>query len=199
MASRWPRRSISRARATRSRCTATIAKRIPLRKTGDERYVLGIVLEPETVDAQSDIYSAAEVRDAAHRFMQQYRNVGLMHQGLVNSQVKILESYVAPVSFQVDRAEVRKATWLLAVRIVADELWLQVKTGEIGASRSVGPRPGIPRWTSRRAGMVRTVGAATARVAAGAASFAEAVRCFQIDGARRQNTEAIEWTRRPPC
>jgi len=54
-------------------------KRIPLLKTGEERYVLGIVLEPETVDAQDDIYSAAEVRDAAHQFMQEYRNLGLMH------------------------------------------------------------------------------------------------------------------------
>jgi hypothetical protein len=47
----------------------------------DERgaYVLGIVLEPERVDAQQDIYSAAEVREAAHRFMEEYRNLGLMH------------------------------------------------------------------------------------------------------------------------
>ena len=32
----------------------------------DDRFVLGIVLEPETVDAQGDIYSAGESRHAAH-------------------------------------------------------------------------------------------------------------------------------------
>ena len=48
--------------------------------------MLGVVLEPETVDAQSDIYSAAEVCDAAYRFMQEYRNVGFMHRGLVNDR-----------------------------------------------------------------------------------------------------------------
>jgi site-specific DNA-adenine methylase len=114
-----------------ARLAALLAKHIPLLKTGEERYVLGVVLEPETVDAQSDIYSAAEVRDAAHGFMQEYRNVGLMHQGFINDQVKILESYVAPVSFQIDGADVRKGTWLLAVRVIADELWAAIKAGEL--------------------------------------------------------------------
>lgn len=36
--------------------TAAPQKRIPLLKTGEVRYVFGIVLEPETLDAQKDIY-----------------------------------------------------------------------------------------------------------------------------------------------
>lgn len=112
--------------------TAVLAKRIPLLKTGEERYVFGIVLEPETVDAQKDIYSAAEVRDAAHRFMEEYQNIGLMHRGYVNDAVKILESYVAPTEFEVDGTKVRKGTWLLAVRVQDDSLWQQVKNGELG-------------------------------------------------------------------
>jgi site-specific DNA-adenine methylase len=108
-----------------------LEKRIPLLKTGEERYVLGIVLEPETVDAQDDIYSAAEIRDAAHQFMEQYQNIGLMHRGLVNGRVKILESYLAPTSFTLDGAQVRKGTWLLAVRVLDDDLWAQIKSGEL--------------------------------------------------------------------
>ncbi len=110
---------------------AILDKRIPLLKTGEERYVLGVVLEPETVDAQNDIYSAAEVREAAHRFMQEYQNVGLMHRDLVNDQVKILESYLAPASFEVSGTQVRKGTWLLAVRVLDDDLWTQIKNGEL--------------------------------------------------------------------
>ena len=34
--------------------------------------VLGIVLEPEVVDAQGDIYTAEEIRAAAHRFMEDF-------------------------------------------------------------------------------------------------------------------------------
>jgi site-specific DNA-adenine methylase len=108
-----------------------LQKRIPLLKTDEERYVLGVVLEPETVDAQDDIYSAAEVRDAAHRFMEQYQNIGLMHRGLVNGRVKILESFLAPTSFALDGAQVRKGTWLLAVRVLDDDLWMQIKSGEL--------------------------------------------------------------------
>jgi hypothetical protein len=114
-----------------TRLTAVLNKRIPLLKTDEERYVLGIVLEPETIDAQNDIYSAAEVREAAHRFMQEYQNVGLMHQDLVNGRVKILESYLAPTSFELDGTQVRKGTWLLAVRVLDDELWGQIKAGEL--------------------------------------------------------------------
>jgi DNA adenine methylase len=114
------------------RLSVVLDKRIPLLKTGEERYVLGVVLEPETVDAQSDIYSSAEVREAAHRFMEEYQNVGLMHRDLVNGKVKILESYVAPAPFEIDSTQIKKGTWLLAVRVIDDELWRQVKTGELG-------------------------------------------------------------------
>jgi site-specific DNA-adenine methylase len=110
---------------------AALEKRIPVFKTDEERFVLGVVLEPETVDAQDDIYSAAEVRDAAHRFMEQYQNIGLMHQGLVNGRVKILESYLAPTSFSLDGAQVKKGTWLLAVRVLDEELWAQIKNGDL--------------------------------------------------------------------
>jgi DNA adenine methylase len=111
--------------------TAALQKRIPLLKTSEERYVFGVVLEPEKVDAQQDIYSAAEVRDAAHRFMEEYRNLGLMHREILGEQVKILESYLAPAEFEADGTRIKKGTWLLAVRVLDDELWKQVKAGEL--------------------------------------------------------------------
>jgi DNA adenine methylase len=93
--------------------------------------VLGIVLEPEVVDAQGDIYSSDEVRQAAHRFMEEFGGLGLMHGMRVNGQVKVLESYVCPADFNVGEASVRKGTWLLAVRVLSDALWDQVKKGEL--------------------------------------------------------------------
>lgn len=97
----------------------------------DERFVLGIVLEPEVVDAQNDIYSADEVRLAAHRFMEEFGGLGLMHRMRVNDHVKVLESYLAPVDLVIGDAKVRKGTWLLAVRILSDELWEAVKSGAL--------------------------------------------------------------------
>lgn len=112
----------------------TFSKTVPLIKgvdPHDERYVLGIVLEPEVVDAQGDIYSAEEIRQAAHRFMEDFGGLGLMHRFLVNGQVKVLESYLAPADFTIGDVTVRKGTWLLAVRVLSDELWEQIKDGRL--------------------------------------------------------------------
>ncbi|MBK7537553.1 MAG: DNA adenine methylase [Myxococcales bacterium] len=115
----------------------------------DERFVLGIVLEPEVVDAQGDIYSVEEVRAAAHRFLEEFGGIGLMHQLRVNDQVKILESYLAPADFSLGGISVRRGTWLLAVRVLSDELWTRIKEGELtglsigGTARRVPePQPG---------------------------------------------------------
>ncbi len=97
----------------------------------DERFVLGIVLEPEVVDAQGDIYSADEIRQAAHRFMEEFGGLGLMHRMRVNDQVKVLECYLAPVDFEVAGVTVRKGTWMLGVHVISDELWGQVKDGTL--------------------------------------------------------------------
>jgi site-specific DNA-adenine methylase len=121
----------TKAASSLAAVTEVLAKRIPILKTGEERYVLGIVLEPETVDAQRDIYSAPEVREAAHRFMADFQNVGLMHREVVTGRVKILESYVAPAGFELDGTTVKKGTWLLAVRVADDGLWQQIKTGQL--------------------------------------------------------------------
>lgn len=125
------------------------AKSMPLIKGADptdERYVLGVVLEPETVDAQGDVYSADEVRKAAHRFMEEYQGLGLQHELRVNDQVKILETFVAPVEFTVGDVTIKKGTWLLAVRVLSDELWARVAEGQLtgfsigGSARKV-PEP----------------------------------------------------------
>ena len=127
----------------------------PIRKVGklfkdvnpdDERYVLGVVLVPEQVDAQGDIYSHEEVRQAAHLFMEEFGGLGLMHQLRVNDQVKVLESYLAPTDFQIGEVVVPRGTWLLAVRVLSDELWQRVRNGELtgfsigGSARRV-PEP----------------------------------------------------------
>jgi len=128
-------------------------KAIPLIKgvdPGDERYVLGIVLEPEVVDAQGDIYSPDEVRQAAHRFMEEFGGLGLMHRMRVNGQVKVLESYLAPVDFAVGETRVRKGTWLLAVRILSDELWNEVKEGKLTGFSIGGSARRVPEEEDRR-------------------------------------------------
>jgi len=98
---------------------------------GDERFVLGVVLEPEVVDAQGDIYSAEEIRSAAHRFMEDFQGLGLQHQERVNGDVKILESYLTPDDLSIGGTAIKKGTWLFGVRVLSDELWGMVKDGAL--------------------------------------------------------------------
>lgn len=120
-----------------SKAVAEIRKRAimvkgAVKKDGDERYVLGVVLEPDVVDAQQDTYSADEVRGAAEKFMENFRNMGLMHKQIVNEKVKILESYIAPTDMTLEGGEtVKKGTWMMAVRVIDDGLWKAVKGGQL--------------------------------------------------------------------
>jgi len=104
---------------------------LPIVKTQEERFVYGIVLEPETVDAQNDIYSKEEIRNVCHKFMEEFGGVGLMHRYIVSGKVKILENYVAPCDLTIDGTRIKAGTWLMAVRIIDDGLWKAVKEGKL--------------------------------------------------------------------
>lgn len=96
----------------------------------EQRTVFGIVLEPETVDAQRDIYSADEIEKTAERFLEQYQQFGLMHQSILPS-ILPLQSYIAPVDFTLNGQEIKKGTWLLKVRVLDDGVWGDVKSGRL--------------------------------------------------------------------
>lgn len=97
----------------------------------DERYVLGIVLEPEVVDSQGDIYSADEIKKAAYAYMSDFQNIGLQHKQLINNKVTLLESYLAPVDMEIHGSVIRAGTWMMAVRFEDHALWSDVKLGRL--------------------------------------------------------------------
>jgi hypothetical protein len=115
---------------------ARVERVVPLRVVkdaagGELRYVLGYVLVPDVVDAQGDTYSRDEVRKAAWNYMAHFRNVGLMHKGLVNGKVDLVESYIAPVAMSVGGSDVPEGTWLLGLRVNDDGLWGDIKAGKL--------------------------------------------------------------------
>lgn len=108
----------------------------------EERYVLSLVLEPNDgesgplkPDTQGDIYSADDIRQAAHKWMEHHGKSDLEHswEDLGKQKVRVLESYLAPADFELNGYNIVKGTWMLALRIADDELWKAVKNGEIGA------------------------------------------------------------------
>ncbi len=102
-------------------------------KDEEHRLVYGIALEPEVYDAQEHIISEEEIMKAAHDFMMGYRDqlttTGEMHKKEAPG-VKIVESYLSPVDFELNGQEVKKGSWVVVSKIKDDKLWKKVKDGE---------------------------------------------------------------------
>lgn len=101
----------------------------PIEK-GDEHIVYGIVYEPDTIDAQGDKANADEIKKAAYGFMESVQTFKVMHKGN-KVKVKILENYIAPVDFTIEKKEVKKGSWVLVTRILDKKLWKEIKAGKL--------------------------------------------------------------------
>ncbi len=112
-----------------------LSRQVHLLKTTEEQYVLGVVLEPlkemGMTDTQKDTYSALEVRQACHKFMEDYGTMGLQHQVNVSGLVKVVENTITRVDEVIDGEPVTAGTWLMGLRIRDAGLWKRVKNGEI--------------------------------------------------------------------
>ena len=98
----------------------------------EKQIVYGIVLEPEVYDSQEDIYSADEIENAAHLYLENFQQIGHMHQTMLPGEsVRIVESYIAPCDFTMGGEAVKAGAWVVAVHCLNDDLWAQVKNGEL--------------------------------------------------------------------
>ena len=114
---------------------------------GDEkRTVFGVVLEPEEFDSHRDIYSADEVEKTAWNFMESHQNFGLMHKQIMKEIVP-LESYLAPVDFELNGTKIKKGTWLLRVKVKSDQIWKDVKSGKLTGFSIGGMATRVPELT----------------------------------------------------
>jgi len=98
----------------------------PFMKQGEQRMVLGITLEPDTVDAQGDIYSEEEVRKAAESAE---KTIGDMHTQEAKA-AKLMGSYLAKKTFSLGTEAVKKGTWLEIIFVGAENLWKKIQSGE---------------------------------------------------------------------
>lgn len=96
-------------------------------KEDEKRLVYGVVLEPNTVDAQGDIVDEETIEEACHNYMRHYRVVGDRHTNIANADV--VESYIAPTDFEVNGQKIKKGSWVLVVYIKDDDLWEKIKAG----------------------------------------------------------------------
>lgn len=94
----------------------------------------GIVLEPDEVDSQGDTIDASEVRKAAHLFLRRYNEgttLGLMHQEFEDIGIRVVESYIAPIDFELGGQSVKKGSWVMTIHVISDDIWVRIKDGEL--------------------------------------------------------------------
>lgn len=115
-----------------SNCDLVIS--VPVFKSSEDRRIItGIVLEPDTVDAQDDTISSEVIEKAAHDFLSRYNlstQLGEQHT-FFGVGVNLVESYIAPSDLTIGTESVKKGSWILSVHVEDDEIWRKVKEGEI--------------------------------------------------------------------
>lgn len=114
------------------------AKIIHKHEDGDERLFYAVVIEPmtdvtDTGDSHGDIMTPEEVIKSAHYFMEMGSTIFKGH--LAKVEAKVVESYISPVDFTPEGSEVKilKGSWVMAVKVLDDEMWESIKSGEITA------------------------------------------------------------------
>lgn len=101
-----------------------------LKYNEDEQIVAGVVYEPDTEDAQGDFANAGEIRKAAYRYMAESGRFKVMHKSGTDG-VRLLENYIAPVTFKMGNQMIRKGSWVMVLKVLDADLWKQVKDGKI--------------------------------------------------------------------
>lgn len=112
--------------------TNEIKDGVSVSKALDEelRQATFLVLSPNEVDLQGDIYDEDEVRKACHGFQTHCRKANLFHM-VETDLANIVENYIAPADFYLGEQFIKKGSWLQVWQMEDDELWGLVKSGEI--------------------------------------------------------------------
>jgi len=135
-------RKMQRLRETLQKAAGSETISATILKSDDElRIVYGVVMEPETYDTDNNWTTAEEIEKAAHYWMENYQAIGHEHSYGVGSILPV-ESFIAPTDMQIGSSEVRKGSWVLAVKVMDEDRWEMVKSGDY-TGFSIGGRAAI--------------------------------------------------------
>jgi hypothetical protein len=112
----------------------------PIRKVDTVRQIAyGVVLEPrgpDDPDTQGDWYTAQDVELAAHGFMTEVTKGSgfgdLLHDGTTRAGYPV-ESFIAPVDFELGGQLVRKGSWVMGMHYPDPAIWGRIEKGELAA------------------------------------------------------------------
>ena len=102
-----------------------------IKEDSKKQIAYGIVWEPGFVDTQGHWASEEHIEEAAHDYLQYHRGVKLSHGLNITKEASIVQSYIAPVDFDCGDYKVKKGSWVVALKIINDQFWKAVESGEI--------------------------------------------------------------------
>ena len=102
-----------------------------------EGLLYGVVMEPDTKDAQGDVTSEEEILKAAHGWMVRSQVYDLEHEDMVGKdEARVVESYVTPQDVVYEheggKTTVAKGSWVAVTKLLDEGLKDLAKAGEIG-------------------------------------------------------------------
>lgn len=95
-----------------------------------------VVLEPDTEDLQKDVIDAEEIEKVAWQYAVDSRFLSTAHQkrpdgSLVPAPAEVVETFLAPVDYEIDGELIRKGSWVMGIRVNDEEVWNNVESGDI--------------------------------------------------------------------
>jgi uracil-DNA glycosylase family 4 len=97
---------------------------------GEMRLVTGVVMEPDEFDTHGDFTLAGDIEQAAYGYLFNSQVVGDQHSQAAPSDVRVVESYIAPTDFEIGEETVKQGSWVMTVQVLDDEMWEGVKSGK---------------------------------------------------------------------
>lgn len=102
-----------------------------VKSVDEKQLVYGIVFEPDFVDAHDEFVSKDDVEAAAHEYLADLRKGGcrikLSHQMEIDEAADVVESYIAPVDFNIGDVAVKEGSWVIAMKVHDPDLWTATK------------------------------------------------------------------------
>lgn len=120
-----------------------------LKANTEKKTVTGVVLQPETVDAQGDIISEDVIEKAAENFLAKFNKatkLGFMHKNF-SKKFELLQSFIAPSDIVIGTKLIKKGSWVMKVRVVDSAVWKLVKDGKIRGF-SIGGKAKVVKLTA---------------------------------------------------
>lgn len=100
----------------------------------EEQLVYGVVLVPDTEDAQGDVMSRPEIQKAAHFYMEHGHDTQVQHSDRsVAGRLNVVESYVAQEDITLGETAVKAGSWVVGAHVPDDEIWADIKAGKLTA------------------------------------------------------------------